>query len=100
MRPQFIEIHPAAPPKPPLGGRCNGCGVCCLAEPCPAGRLLTLRRRGACRLVGWDEAAQRYVCGLLTTAERTGRPAWWRRAVARWIAAGHGCDADATVEPA
>lgn len=97
MRPQFIAIHPEAPPKPPLGAACNGCGVCCLAEPCPAGQLLTLRRRGACRLLAWDAPQRRYRCSLLSGSRRGG---WVERAVTRWIAAGQGCDADATVEPA
>ncbi|MES3014314.1 MAG: hypothetical protein V4750_11385 [Pseudomonadota bacterium] len=101
MRTQFIAIHATAPAKPPLGGVCNGCGVCCLAEPCPAGRLLTLQRRGACRLLRWDDAARHYRCGLLAAAPVRGRwSTWLQRGLHRWIAAGVGCDSDATVEPA
>ncbi|HSV70728.1 MAG TPA: hypothetical protein VLI72_11500 [Methylibium sp.] len=103
MRVQTIAIHPAAPSKPAFGVACNGCGVCCLAEPCPAGQLLSLKRRGACRLLQWDEATSRYRCGLLSATGLGRRSAWlahWLTTRARrWIAAGQGCDSDAAVEP-
>lgn len=101
--PRFIAIHAAAPAKPPRGVACNGCGVCCLAEACPAGRLFTLRWRGACRLLVWSDAERRYHCGLLQGHGGPLRPAWLAGWVAsrarRWIAAGIGCDSDAVVEP-
>ena len=37
----LIRIHADAPAKPPVGAPCNGCGVCCLLEPCPLGVLLS-----------------------------------------------------------
>lgn len=102
---QFIAIHPEAPQKPALGAACNGCGVCCLAEPCPAGRLFTLRWKGACRLLAWEEATSRYRCGLLEargSLPKGRRPPWLDRWIAkrarRWIAAGAGCDSDAEIE--
>ena len=85
-----IRIHASAPPKPAWGAACNGCGVCCLAEPCPVGMLVSLRRRGACRALRWDPAAARYCCGLMKV------PAL-KAVVKRWIAAGQGCDSDAVV---
>jgi hypothetical protein len=89
-----IRIHALAPTKPVPGAACNGCGVCCLAEPCPVGMLLSLRRVGPCRALRWrqdsDEAAARYRCGLM--ANRVMRPL-----VARWIAAGQSCDSDAKI---
>lgn len=88
----MIRLHPAAPPKPGWGAPCNGCGVCCLSEPCPLGRLVTLRWRGPCRLLRWDGAGARYRCGL--AGVRLLRPL-----VLRWIAAGRGCDSDAQVLP-
>jgi hypothetical protein len=87
-----IRLHAGAPDKPALGAACNGCGVCCLSEPCPIGMLISLRRRGVCRALRWDETAARYCCGLIDAR----RP--WRSALARrWIAAGRGCDSDASV---
>ena len=104
---QTIRIHAAAPGKPAIGSACNGCGVCCLAEPCPVGALVSLRLRGACAALRWDEARHRYDCGLLAGgtvgAQRGSRSARWlnravRSLIARLIAAGSGCDSDATVE--
>lgn len=106
---QVIHIHPEAPPKPPEGAPCNGCGVCCLAEPCPVGVLVSRKRHGACDLLRWSDAQGRYVCGLLVDAHEasTGggaRPAvlWrrlWRAWARRLISAGSGCDASLEVSP-
>jgi hypothetical protein len=87
--PTVIRIHPAAPPKPAWAAACNGCGVCCLAEPCPVGMLVSLRLRGACRALRWDDAAQRYRCGLMKPP--------LSRAIGRWIGAFRGCDSSAEV---
>jgi hypothetical protein len=62
---QTIHIHPQAPPKPAFGAHCNGCGVCCLAEPCPIGMLLMRRRSGPCQAVQWDAALGQYRCGAI-----------------------------------
>ncbi len=108
---QVIHIHPEAPPKPPEGAPCNGCGVCCLAEPCPVGMLVSRKRHGACDLLRWSGAQGRYVCGLLADGDaddelgRSGPP-WrrlWRRLWRAWarrlISAGSGCDASIEVGP-
>jgi hypothetical protein len=84
-----IRIRPQAPDKPALGQACNGCGVCCMAEPCPLGALISLRRRGACKALRWDEG--RYRCGAARWPGLLGALA------RRWIAAGRGCDSDAVV---
>jgi len=110
---QVIHIHPEAPPKPPEGAPCNGCGVCCLAEPCPVGMLVSRKRRGACDLLRWSDAQGRYVCGLLANAAvndaagwsgQPRQPLWhrlWRRLWQTWarrlISAGSGCDASIEV---
>ncbi len=93
---RVILIHPAAPPKPEQGAPCNGCGVCCAAEPCPLGIWLSRRWRGACVALTWSDEDSRYLCGALAEPRR-----WlpWlpaplaTRWVRRWIAAAQGCDA-------
>jgi hypothetical protein len=93
---QTIRIHPAAPAKPAWGEACNGCGVCCAAEPCPLGIWLSRRRQGACAALGWDSGGQRYLCGALAEPGRwlPWLPAAWAQALARrWIASAQGCDA-------
>ena len=62
---QVIHIHAEAPAKPALGAPCNGCGVCCLAEPCPLGQLISRKRLGACDALRWDGALAAYRCGVL-----------------------------------
>src|SRR3990167_9116863 len=103
---RVIHIQPGAPAKPPEGAPCNGCGVCCLLEPCPLGMLLSGRRRGACLAVQWDVVARRYRCAaVMTPMEVVKRvlPHWLHasspagaallsRLAPRWIAAGKGCD--------
>jgi hypothetical protein len=90
-----ILLHAAAPPKPPVGAPCNGCGVCCAIVPCPLSRFLLGHRRGRCPALAWQ--GERYVCGLLDAP--TGLARWLpRRLALRWIGAGCGCDCDAVVE--
>lgn len=111
--PQVIHIHVEAPSKPPVGAPCNGCGVCCLAEPCPVGVLVSRRRHGACAALVWSQQAGRYHCGVLQRAtQAVGRHAargpvgWWAAMWARawqaWvrrlISAGSGCDATLEVD--
>lgn len=101
---RVIWLHPDAPPKPALGEPCNGCGLCCLAEPCPIGMVVSLKRRGACRALEWSDDQGRYLCGMLAHPSRyLGLPTfhpegWLNRWLRRWsrrsIAAGVGCDAD------
>ena len=104
MPDQIIHIHPEAPFKPALGAPCNGCGVCCLAEPCPLGQVISRKRSGACDALRWDAAQRLYRCGVLSDTEAVLGPRWrWvapllRRLAARWIAAGVGCDASLQVQ--
>jgi hypothetical protein len=96
MLTQIIHLHRDAPAKPSPGMPCNGCGVCCAAETCPAGRLLFLQRKGPCPALEWHD--HQYRCGLLLAPERhirwlptrLAKPATF--AFRRWIAAGAGCD--------
>jgi hypothetical protein len=103
---QTIHIHQAAPQKPAEGATCNGCGVCCLTEPCPLGALLSGRRRGACDALRWSDGEQLYRCGAITAPQDVlsrALPHWLRpigiglgplmaRLARRWVAAGQGCD--------
>ena len=114
MRPAVIYMRLEAPAKPAQGEPCNGCGVCCLSEPCPLGVLLSGRRSGACTAVRWDEAALRYRCGAVEQPRSVLLPvlpgpmqfvapvfAWLlQRTAKRWIAAGIGCDCSLVVAAA
>lgn len=118
---EVILIHPEAPAKPAVGAPCNGCGVCCLAEPCPVGVLVSRRLKGPCTALRWHAADRRYHCGLLAwgnpplvgaarewpMGQKVG---WaphlvlkgvfldlWQRWVRRIISAGSGCDASLEV---
>jgi hypothetical protein len=84
---QVIHVHPLAAAKPPIGAVCNGCGLCCLVEPCPLGVLLSRSRIGPCKALQWVDAERQYRCGALGSGLRA-------RVVGRWIAAGAGCDCD------
>lgn len=101
-----VYLQPAAPPKPPEGAPCNGCGLCCLAEPCPLGVVLSRRRRGACVALRWDGVQRLYRCGALIDAAAVLPLRWpWlarllQRLARRWIAAGQGCDAALEAQPA
>ncbi|MDL2339097.1 MAG: hypothetical protein QFE16_14755 [Pseudomonadota bacterium] len=98
---QTIPIHPEAPDKPAWGDACNGCGVCCAAEPCPVGVLVSGRRRGACRALEWRDAERRYFCGMVSAPGRylgVDHPLLNSAAskmTRRLISAGSGCDSDA-----
>lgn len=106
-----LHVESGAPAKPGWGSPCNGCGICCLAEPCPLGMVLTGRRRGRCAALRWTEEAQRYQCGALTDPAgvlRAGPVPWpgyvlnllarWLPKLAyRWVAVGTGCDCDLDV---
>lgn len=103
---KIILIHSAASPKPAVDAPCNGCGVCCLYEPCPLGVVLSRRRQGPCVAVRWSEASAQYRCGALSESEavlrslfhaRMGSVAPWlapvlMRLAQRWIGLGIGCD--------
>ena len=109
---QIIHIQPEADAKPERGAPCNGCGICCLSEPCPLGMLLSHRRVGACAAVRWDMRMNQYRCGAMMDGIAVSRQAlpsglrWLAPAMAlllsrlarRWIAAGQGCDSDLEVQ--
>jgi hypothetical protein len=103
MPQRVILMQALAPPKPAVAAPCNGCGLCCLFEPCPLGQLLSRRRRGACAALRWVPAAGCYRCGVLDKPRRwlPWLPARFGLALARrWIAAGQGCDCNLQASPA
>lgn len=102
-RSHVIWLQSQAPAKPAPGQACNGCGVCCAAEPCPLARVFLWQWHGACRALEWDAAGLQYRCGMLLQPARYLRwlPVRWQRrfgvVAARWIAAGTACDSEAEV---
>ena len=101
MTDQTIHLHRNAPRKPAADAPCNGCGVCCAAEPCPVGSLRFLRRRGPCPALEWH--GDLYRCGLLARPRHYLQwlPRRWEgtahRLLRRWIASGLGCDSSAVI---
>jgi len=107
--PEQILLDAKAPAKPALGEPCNGCGVCCLLEPCPLGVLLSGFRHGRCSALRWQADTEMYRCGAMTLPREVLRerlPQLLRPAslllapalgatAGRWVAAGTGCDCDA-----
>lgn len=99
---QTVVLRADAPAKPAVGERCNGCGICCAAERCPVAWLFLSRARESCAALAWDAAAQRYVCGMVVQPSDYLRwlPQRWQPRAGAWfayrIAAGQGCDFDAT----
>jgi hypothetical protein len=104
--PRILWIEPLAPSKPAPGQPCNGCGVCCLHEPCPLALLLRGRQVGGCRWLRWQPVPAHYRCAALAEPQAVLQALWprWARGLAhacapllrqlarRWIAAGSGCD--------
>jgi len=99
-----IRIHAGAPIKPAVGQPCNGCGICCLAEPCPVSALLLSHQKDACPALVWEEQHHLYRCGMLIAPSNFWRwlPALFNRPfiylVRRWLALDIGCDADIDIE--
>ena len=91
------------PRKPKCGDACNGCGVCCIAEPCASAVEFIGATEGPCPALEFEDG--RYWCGMVRhPAKYLGEPEkpWADKILggiyAEMIAVGHGCDADC--EPA
>lgn len=66
IEPTLLE---AADRKPAFGAPCNGCGLCCLIEPCIlAIEFLEAPAAARCPALEWEEG--RFWCGLLRTPHR------------------------------
>lgn len=63
----LVRQPPAGgPKKPPMMKACNGCGVCCVAEPCAIAQALIpgmAGRKGPCPALEWENG--RSWCGLV-----------------------------------
>jgi len=100
---QIIHIHQQAPAKPAMGTPCNGCGVCCAAEPCPVSLALLWPHKSPCTALTWDDTNQRYLCGMATQPSKhlIWLPKKLDKAASklfkRWIAADTLCDADVEI---
>jgi len=103
---QAVELHPLSPSKPDYSARCNGCGVCCAAEPCPVAYVFLFQIKGKCRALLWQDGASRYVCGMVVCPDRYVSliPEILRERIGRFfasrIAAGMGCDFAAEMDDA
>lgn len=99
-----VWLHADAPAKPEQGAPCNGCGLCCLAQPCPLGMVVSRRRTGACAALRWSDEDHRYRCAMVSDpGSVTGWTHPWAVRVLsawarRWIASGAGCDASLQVQ--
>jgi hypothetical protein len=101
---QIIHIKAEAPIKPPIGEACNGCGVCCIAEPCPVSLVFLWPHQAPCKALVWSKENQRYFCGMVL--QPSNYIAWlptrldnmFSKMVKRWIAANSHCDADVSLE--
>lgn len=101
---QIIHLRRSAPDKPAEGEPCNGCGICCALETCPAGRLRFLQKQGPCPALEWSAPESRYHCGLLVRPKHylgwlpKTTESFTRKLLTRWIVAGSGCDCSAETE--
>lgn len=101
---RVIHLHVDAPPKPAEGAACNGCGLCCAAEPCPVGMLVSRKRAGACHALQWSDSDGRYYCAMVSAPAQVlpWLPARLAPLVSqltrRWIASATGCDASLVAE--
>lgn len=55
-------------PKPLYGEPCNGCGLCCLAVPCPIAEELLSVSVGSCPALEYEDG--RFWCGLIRNAHK------------------------------
>lgn len=92
--------------KPPHGSPCNGCGQCCMDEPCPLGAAVFRKATGSCPALEKADG-DKWACGLVVHPERyapvqtmiVGRSALGN-AASVLVGAGIGCDAQLDDEPA
>lgn len=105
--------HPRAVPedgprKPAFHQACNGCGLCCVAEPCAIARILIpgVSSKGPCPALEWENG--RSWCGMVRRphfySKLTRNSGVDERQVSREIqedlgGLGSGCDSDPIADP-
>jgi len=85
--------------KPRFGEPCNGCGFCCIQEPCDLAREFLDCRIGPCRALEYEDG--RTYCGLLRRpihyiagiADNPALSGPLQARIAFTLAIGSGCDA-------
>lgn len=77
-----------APPKPPHGAPCNGCGLCCAVEVCAIGRVAFPDVPAPCPGMVFDDG--RFGCMLVLVEAASGM----EPLIATALGIGKGCDAD------
>ena len=95
MAMRTIRLHRDAPQENSLRARRATGGMCCESEPCPAGMLLSLRRRAAADGCAIIRRRRTTAAGLLPAPEAARLDRLLRPLPARWIGAGKGCDGTA-----
>ncbi|MDP4026313.1 hypothetical protein Q8W71_27190 [Methylobacterium sp. NEAU 140] len=87
------------PLKPKVGAPCNGCGLCCAAEPCGIAReFIGAGVEGPCPAMEFGEG--RFWCGMVRRpGHYLGLPHAWAdetigATIAGMLGTGQGCDAD------
>ena len=92
-----IDLVDNAPPKPPVGNKCNGCGICCASILCPIARVRFLKESGPCAFLKWRK--ERYFYALISRPflllPKTLRRFFYnflKRKIAAYLNISKGCD--------
>lgn len=56
------------PAYPGYGQKCNGCGLCCIDQPCPVADNLRVWKDGKCKALQLVDGV--YRCGMMTTPDK------------------------------
>jgi hypothetical protein len=86
-----------APEYPGYGKNCNGCGLCCAAEPCEIARDFAGITEAPCRAMQFEGG--RFVCGMVKNPSRyMDTPDFGGQIIggmfAKALGIGRGCDSE------